>query len=120
MSSKVVLANGIIEWRKNGLFHRTDGPAVILPDRSNIWYIDGVLHREDGPAFMWADGRQEWYIKGKLHRIDGPAVISNYGYIDWWINGIYITPNVNDWMRKQNVTWPWDAETQALFLLTFT
>lgn len=26
---------------------------------------DGVLHREDGPALIWRDGQKFWYLNGK-------------------------------------------------------
>ena len=66
-----------------------------------------------------ADGPQLWFIKDKLHRENGPAIIWSDGVQEWYINGNNITESVNEWMQKQNVSWPWDEETQAQFILTF-
>jgi hypothetical protein len=85
-----------------------------------IWNVNGKRHRTDGPAVIRADGTQAWYINGTLHRTDGPAIIRENGDQEWFINDRNITREVNDWMEKQNITWPWDAETQAQFALTFT
>jgi hypothetical protein len=84
------------------------------------WHINGKRHRTDGPAFISVYGSQAWYINGRCHRTDGPAVIRVKGTQHWWINGKEITQEVKAWMQKLNVVWPWDAETQVQFLLTFT
>jgi hypothetical protein len=108
------------EWVAHGKYHRLDGPAYIDKNGSQYWCVNGLFHRTDGPAIINTDGSQEWYTKGVFHRTYGPAVVNTDGSNEWWINGRNITKEVNDWMRKQKVTWPWDAETQALFVLTFT
>ena len=53
-----------IEWYKNGVRHREDGPAIEYADGRKQWYLNGLLHREDGPAFEWADGEKQWYLNG--------------------------------------------------------
>jgi hypothetical protein len=61
---------------------------------------------------------EAWYGEnGRLHRTDGPAYITSDGIQSWYVNSQDITKQVNDWMRKQNIVWPWDAETQAQFAL---
>jgi hypothetical protein len=112
--------HGDQEWMVRGKYHRIDGPAVIRADGTQAWCVNGLLHRTDGPAFISPDGDQSWYTNGEFHRVDGPAIIWHNGDQDWIVRGEDITQEVNDWMRKQKVTWPWDAETQALFVLTFT
>jgi hypothetical protein len=107
-------------WRVNGTFHRTDGPAIIRKDGSQEWIINGKLHRTDGPAVIRKNQYKAWWVNGKLHRTDGPAVVLYNGTKTWWINHKEITQEVNDWMRKQGVTWPWDSETHAQFVLTFS
>ncbi len=58
--------------------------------------------------------------QGHLHRVDGPAIIYEDGYREWYIHGIDITFEVVDWMSENNISWPWDKETQMLFKLTWT
>jgi len=48
------------------------GPAVILADGQMEWYRNGQLHREDGPAVIFADGTVKWLRHGKEHRDDAP------------------------------------------------
>jgi hypothetical protein len=93
-----VYDNGDQLWRaSNGERHRIGGPAVISQDGMQAWYVNGKLHRTDGPAIIWANGAREWCYYGKD-----------------------ITQEVNAWMQKQNIVWPWDAEIQAQFVLTFS
>jgi hypothetical protein len=74
----------------------------------------------DSVRHVYDNGAQAWYINGKYHRTDGPAVIMENGDQHWFLNDRDITQEVNEWMRKQNITWPWDMEIQAQFVLTFT
>jgi hypothetical protein len=53
-----------IIWRLNHQRHRTDGPAVIYANGSQVWYLNNQRHRTDGPAVIWADGAQFWYLNG--------------------------------------------------------
>ena len=42
--------SGIKRWYLNGVVHREDGPAVIIPGSIEYWFRNGNIHREDGPA----------------------------------------------------------------------
>ena len=85
-----------------------------------MWFVNGKYHREDGPAVINEnDGYKAWYINNNLHRIDGPARIYPSGNKEWWINGKNITNEVENWIRTQNVIWPWDEEIQVNFVLAF-
>ena len=64
-------------------------------------------------------GSQEWLVNGQRHRLDGPAVICAAGSQEWWVRGKSITDEVEAWMETQGVTWPWNDETQMLFILTW-
>ena len=52
-----------------GKLHRENGPAQIT-DLHSFWLRNGILHRTDGPAVEWFDGKfEEYYIDGvKLTR----------------------------------------------------
>jgi hypothetical protein len=106
-------------WICDGQLHRSDGPAIICKNGYQTWLVDGKLHRLDGPAVIQANSAQEWWANHQRHRMDGPAIIWANGDQSWYINDEHITHEVNVWMRKQKITWPWDAETQAQFVLTF-
>jgi len=54
--------------RKDGKFHRLDGPAVEYNNGHKEWYQNGKLHRLDGPAVEYVDGRKEWWIRNKLYK----------------------------------------------------
>jgi len=56
---------GVKIWRKNGEFHRENGPAIEYPDGDKVWYQYGQLHREDGPAIIHLDGTKMWYLNGQ-------------------------------------------------------
>lgn len=45
--------------------HRTDGPAVILPDGEKQWYLHGMLHNKQGPAIASPGHPPSWYIRNK-------------------------------------------------------
>jgi len=72
-NGKIVDKNGT-QYYKNGVLHRTDGPAVEWPDGTKFWYINGLRHRIGAPAVEFLDGTKSWYINDKRHREDGPAV----------------------------------------------
>lgn len=92
-NGKVIDEHGNIQYYKNNVLHRTDGPAVVLQQCiTQKWYLNGRLHRIDGPAIKTITG-EEWYLNGKRHRIGGPAWIkkSIYGqdgylYQCWYVN----------------------------------
>jgi hypothetical protein len=67
--------------------HHLDGPAIILPDGSQMWWYAGKRHRAGGdPAIIYANGDKLWYVNGKRYRLDGPAVIRANGTRVWYIN----------------------------------
>jgi len=61
------------DWRRDGLPHREDGPAMITRDKVTgvltleAWLKDGERHRQDGPAIISRDPasgrvrRSTWY-----------------------------------------------------------
>ena len=78
---------GTVTWRRrDGVLHRTDGPAVIWLSGGLEWWEDGKRHRSGGPAVTKSDG-VEWWEHGKRHRTDGPAVTTSRGTFEWWLNG---------------------------------
>jgi len=84
---KVHIHHNSCEFRKNGKYHREDGPAVEYSNGDKCWYKNGKRHREDGPAVDLAEGTEYWYINGKLHRVDGPAIEHVSGDKHWYKNG---------------------------------
>lgn len=91
-----VVFPGLQEWRRNGHYHRSDGPAVVdracaqhggIPHQE--WWFEGKRHRTDGPAIIYASGgHYEWWQNGKPHRDDGPAIISKTKSWElWYKNG---------------------------------
>ena len=40
----------VIQYRRHGQFHRTDGPAELWHDGDFSWCQYGDSHRDDGPA----------------------------------------------------------------------
>ena len=75
-----------IRYKLNGKCHRTDGPAFVGSDGTQMWYLNGKRHREDGPAIIYGDGTQYWCLNGKYRREDGPAVIYVDGTQEWYLN----------------------------------
>ena len=107
--------NGNVFWKKNGVEHREDGPAIEWAYGSKQWWKDGIQHRLDGPAVEWADGTKEWYVKGKRHRLDGPAIEWPDGDKEWWVNGESI--NVIEIFGYEPAL-PLTAEEQTLLILS--
>lgn len=60
---------------KNGLYHRTNGPAIIFWNGDKEWWVNGKLHRENGPAKEYADrvthGGGEWWVNGHRTNVHG-------------------------------------------------
>ena len=54
-----------MNWFKNGIHHREDGPAIEYIDGSSQWYSNGILHREDGPAIENTSGNDQYFIYGR-------------------------------------------------------
>ena len=57
--------DGGVEYYKNGVLHREDGPALIKENGDKEWYFNGVLHRDDGPAIELHNGERSWFTNGK-------------------------------------------------------
>lgn len=69
------------------------------------WRKDGLLHREDGPAVEYTNGTKQWWINGEHHREDGPAVINvSTGTNLWYLNGEPSTEEfvMNRWNAMQD------------------
>ena len=88
------------EWKKDGKFHREDGPAIeefneSLKLQKKEWWNEGKRHRIDGPAVEYSDnepaissmGRKEWWLNGELHRDHKPAIIYTKGGENWYKHG---------------------------------
>lgn len=70
---------------KDGLLHRDDGPAVVLPNGDAFFYQNGLLHREGKPCSVLTDGSRVWCLYGIPYREDGgPVVISKDGKKLWY------------------------------------
>ncbi|MCC8978899.1 hypothetical protein [Bradyrhizobium acaciae] len=84
-------ATGIVvreEYRRNGVLHRSNGPASMARDTAGRvtlegWLRDGLMHRDeqDGPALVERDSEtgvfvlEFYYQHGELHRRKGPSRI---------------------------------------------
>jgi hypothetical protein len=91
MKNGKIVEGGSTFWYKNGMIHREDGPAIILPNGTESWFLNGKLHRLDGPAVLNSYKDKEWWIDDKLHREDGPAVMFSNGKVEWWLKSIQLT-----------------------------
>lgn len=96
----VIHASGKREWYKDGLLHRTRGPAMVYDGdgyKLRQYWINGKRHNPNGPAMVFihsgGDFRREWWINGKRHRADGPAVVLKQNH-----NGILLT--AQEWCRR--------------------
>ena len=86
---KDVDPNGNITYRKDGVLHRDDGPAVERGNGSQQeWMLYGKRHRNGGPAVTTDYGHEEWWSNDRRHRLDGPAVIWPGGSKEWWQYGL--------------------------------
>lgn len=72
----------------NKRYHREKGPAVTREDGSLEWRRNGMLHREDGPA-LDKPGSKEWYLYGQRHRSDGPAATGIED--EYWLCGTQVS-----------------------------
>ncbi len=75
-------------WRKDGILHHHNAPAILWSNGDEDWYFDGDRHRIGGPALDHVNGHKEWWYYGKLHRLDGAAIIFINGDKSWYINGV--------------------------------
>lgn len=58
--------HGTIEWVKDRVLHRTNGPARIWHDGCEEWCVKGDYHREDGPAYVDpTEETESWYIRDR-------------------------------------------------------
>ena len=46
-------------------WHRTNGPAAIYNNGTEIWYHRNIRHRLDGPAMVFPNVGEVWFINGK-------------------------------------------------------
>jgi hypothetical protein len=83
----IEITRNCITWTRDGVPHRTGGPAIIYPNRRQSWYRRGIIHRDDGPAMICSDGGQWWCQHGEFHRDDGPARIYSDGEQIWYRHG---------------------------------
>jgi hypothetical protein len=54
---------GDVSFKKNGDFHRADGPCYISHSEMQ-WRKDNMFHREDGPALIYSNGDEYYYYNG--------------------------------------------------------
>lgn len=60
--------DGYKEWRKEGIIHREDGPAVEKSNGTKYWYKNGTWHRTTGPAIEYYNGSKLWHLDGNIIR----------------------------------------------------
>lgn len=90
-------------WKKDGVLHRTGGPAITRYDETSgeviikEWYENGKRHRESAPAFIYKHcgfNVEIWYKEGEEHRENAPALIDKSiesGLVineQWYVNGL--------------------------------
>lgn len=83
--------NGIRTWKRKGMYHRLDGPAIQHKDGTEYWYVNGMHHRLDGPAIRlkMGDGLvDQWYVNNQRHRDGGPAIVWPDGSEEWYQNDL--------------------------------
>lgn len=93
----------IISYYKNGILHRTNGPAQYyyhINMNVEVYYRNGKIHRKNGPAIIKYFNilnivkEEHYYINGLHHRINEPAVILYYAHPNkvkeerYYINGL--------------------------------
>jgi hypothetical protein len=76
------LTDGTKEWRRNGQYHRKNGPAIECTSGCKHWFQNGMPHREDGPAIEHSDGNKEWWIRGIqldiMQTLENPSIQVRY------------------------------------------
>jgi hypothetical protein len=70
MSTVTIYSNGDNIFYKNGVLHRTDGPALEMVNKYKKWFKNGQLHRTDGPEIEYPNGEKWWYKNGVLEKIN--------------------------------------------------
>jgi hypothetical protein len=93
------------------ILHQTiKQPTLLINEKGNqlvAFFIEIVVDTGYKPRYT------------SIHRIDGPAVIRTDGSQEWYINDRHLTKQITIWMTDLDITYPFDEESQALFLLTF-
>lgn len=93
-----IFDSGYYSFNNKGNYHSLhNNPAVVNKHTGvEIWYNDGVLHRDDGPA-----------------------IIKNNKYYYWYINGKHITSDVKEWIKDNNISYPFSDNELIEFRLRF-
>ena len=98
-----------VEWKTNGTFHRTDGPALYHFKRDNLknvfydfyteWHCknrkyNGTLHRFNGPAIHRFNNRKMSWMRNKNHTyIRYFLKGKKYSEYDYWATMLKEHPN---------------------------
>lgn len=79
-------------FSKDGLKHRTTGPAVTCRDGTKQWFVRDLLESPgDAPAVLLPDGTKMWYRNNALHRdSDLPAIEYGNGAKRWMLHGVQV------------------------------
>lgn len=84
----LIMANGSIQFRKDGVLDHERLPSIIKEDGTLIWYKNGLEHRDDDlPSKVYPTGSLEWRCRGKLHREGAPAAYHHNRLISWCEKG---------------------------------
>lgn len=68
-------------WMKNNCLHRDeDLPAVEIKNHSKHWFKDGVRHRSNGPAVVETDGETVFWVNGERYGSGHLAIVE---YSEW-------------------------------------
>jgi len=95
-----------------------DGSIRLVQPNGDIQYIkDNLTHRVNGPAIITARNTQIWYYMGKRHRLDGPAVTYYDGYKEWWVDNVGVTSEFPQWAKDHDISYPFNLEQKILFKL---
>ena len=81
--------------------------------------LKGIFHRTDGPAILYSNGSYEWRRNGIRHRVDGPACMFGGAleFKEWWLNGKYISDyDVEKWLLENQIDLK-TIEGQTAFVL---
>lgn len=84
------------------------GSLLLAKANHNVQYRkNGRYHREDGPAFFYLDEKlndyEEWFLDGKRHNVYGPAIKwgkQRDGEEEYWIDGVYF-PTKEEWKKER-------------------
>jgi len=96
---EVDVKESYIIYKKNGEYHREDGPAVENIEGKVEYWIEGKRHRINGPSAIWPCGKIMYTQHGKLHNKNGPALITKRETITektWYYKGKRIKTEVID------------------------